>query len=308
MLDMERANVPSGGGLEGQVAVVTGAGRGVGRAIALALAEAGALVVAVARTRSDLDETISLISHVGCRALAAEVDVTEQPAVEHLAREVLAETGRIDVLINCAGSFVSLDAVWEADSDDWWRDVTTNLFGTFLCCLCVLPEMIARRNGTIINLSGGGADGAAPYWSGYGSSKAAVLRFTESLAREVAAYGIQVYALGPGLVRTSMTEALLRHPRVAEYAPWFPAAFDRGADVPPEEAGRLAVRLANLRDSRLSGRVFSVGTNLDDIANHAATIADDELYTLRLRKASPLEPDSEASTSERKALIHRLFS
>jgi predicted ester cyclase len=167
--------------------------------------------------------------------------------------------------------------------------------------------MIERRTGTIINLSGGGADRPAPYWSGYASSKAAILRFTDSLAPEVAPYSIHVYALLPGLVRTAMTEALLGHPRVAEYAPWFPAAFERGSDIPPEEAGHLAVCLANLHDSRLSGRVFTVRTDVVDLEKRADAIAADDLYALRLRTSPPADTQIGPPTHENKALIRRLF-
>ena len=100
-------------------------------------------MLSVARTRSDLDETA--LPDLRCRRWSAgrSVDVTEQPAVEHIVHDVLAEVGRIDVLVNCAGSFLSLAPVWETDPDYWWHDVASNLFGTFLCCRCVLPSMIA---------------------------------------------------------------------------------------------------------------------------------------------------------------------
>jgi len=172
--------------------------------------------------------------------------------------------------------------VWETDPDLWWQDVTTNLYGTFLCTRAVLPTMIERRTGTIINLSGGGAASSAPYWSGYASSKAGVLRFTECLAAEVASYGIQAYAINPGLVRTAMTEFLLEQPRVAEYAPWFPPAM-QGGTVSPDLAGQLVVFLATVRDRRLSGRVFSVYAEYENLSAEAERIARDDLYMLRLR-------------------------
>jgi predicted ester cyclase len=165
-----------------------------------------------------------------------------------------------------------------------------------------------RRKGTIINLSGGGAGAPAPYWSGYASSKAAILRFTDSLAGEVAQFGIQVYALGPGLVRTVMTETLLQHPRVAEYAPWFPAALTSGHDVSPEAAGQLAVRLASLKAAELSGRAFSVGDDMDYIVSQSTIIAEGDFYTLRMRKPPTFERDLASTGLEGKTLIQRLFS
>ena len=109
------------------------------------------------------------------------------------------------------------------------------------------------------------------------------VRFTECVAVEVAPYGIQVYALNPGLVRTAMTEYLLRQPRVAEYAPWFPPAMAQDAQVPPDDAGRLAVFLAAVRDARLSGRAFSIGSDYARLSAEADPIERDDLYVLRVQ-------------------------
>jgi NAD(P)-dependent dehydrogenase (short-subunit alcohol dehydrogenase family) len=269
--------------LTGQVALVTGGGRGIGREIVRALARAGATVVAAARTRPEVDETVALVARDGGTARATALDVTDRDAVDGVVREVLAELGRIDVLVNNAGSFKALGPVWEADPEVWLKDVTTNLYGTFLCARAVLPQMIERRSGTIINLSGGGATSPGGGWTAYASSKAGVLRFTDSLAAEVAPHNIHVFALGPGLVRTTMTEYLLARPHVGEYNPGFVAAMTQGRTVSPEEAGQLAVFLATLRDPRLSGRTFGVGSDYRAAVERAEEVARDDLYVLRLR-------------------------
>src|SRR5262249_29759933 len=147
----------------------------------------------------------------------------------------------------------------------------------------VIPAMIKQGGGVIINLSGGGSVAPAPYYSAYACSKAGVVRFTDTLSAEVLQYGIRVFAMGPGLVRTEMTEFLLREARVAEYAPWFPDAMARGADVPPEHAAQLAVFLTTLSDPRLSGRLFRVGTDYSGIESQIEEVAREDLHTLRLR-------------------------
>jgi NAD(P)-dependent dehydrogenase (short-subunit alcohol dehydrogenase family) len=161
--------------------------------------------------------------------------------------------------------------------------VTTNLFGTFLCARAVLPHMIGRRRGTIVTLSGGGATAPAPNYTGYACSKAAILRLTDSLAAEAAPHGVHVFALGPGLVRTAMTESLMRDPRIREYNPGFAAGMAGSRAVPPERAGALAVFLATLQDPRLSGRVFGVAGDYASAVAQADEIAGEDRQTLRLR-------------------------
>jgi 2-deoxy-D-gluconate 3-dehydrogenase len=270
--------------LAGQVAIVTGGGRGIGRAIVQALAQAGAAVVAAARTPAELDETVALVAAAGGTARAQVTDVTDRAGVEALVRQTADAFGRIDVLVNNAGTCGAPAPVWETDPDLWLRDLTTNLFGMFLCARAVLPHMLARRRGTVINLSGGGAGDPGPFYSAYACSKAGVLRFTDSLAAEVAPHGIRVFALGPGFVRTATTEALVGHPDAPKYVPQYVNMMAQGRDVSPELAGRLAVFLATLRDPRLSGRSFSARSDYAAQAADVEAIARDDLLTLRVRR------------------------
>ena len=136
-----------------QVAIVTGAGRGLGRAIALALAAAGATVVVVDRVTGD---TAAAIEAAGGRAIAKTVDVTDQCVVEQMVGEVEQQFGAVDLLMNNAGiGAESLGVLWEADPDWWWQTINVNLRGSFLCARAVLPGMIRRRQGRIINMSSG---------------------------------------------------------------------------------------------------------------------------------------------------------
>jgi len=270
--------------LAGQVAIVTGGGRGIGRAIVLALAAAGAAVAAVSRTESQLRETVAAVEAQGGRAIASSSDVTDQAAVERMVADIEQRLGPIDLLVNDAGSFGAIGPVWEVDPQQWWRDVETNLRGPFLTCRAVLPGMIARRRGKLINLSGGGSTNAFAYGTGYGSSKAAIVRFSECLALETQEHNVKVYAMGPGLVRTEMTEYQLETPQGQKWLPRIGRMFEEGRDVPPERAGALAVFLASPAGDAFSGRAIGVGDDPEDLVARAEEIQRDDLYTLRLNK------------------------
>ena len=163
--------VECGGGamaneLVGQVALVTGGGRGIGRAIAQALATAGAAIAVTARSEDQLRETVALIERAGGRALALPADVTDRQAVEHLVADIERQLGPVDVLVNNAGIVGPLGPLWEADPEAWRRCLDVNLYGAFLCARAVLPGMVARRRGRIINMSTA-ISIPAPYYTAY---------------------------------------------------------------------------------------------------------------------------------------------
>jgi len=271
--------------LTGQVAVVTGAGRGIGREIAGYLAKAGARVVLTARTAAQLETAAEAIRSAGGEALAVTADVTDVGAVAALMERVEGEWGAVDLLVNNAGSFYALGPLWEADPDRWWTDVTINLRGPFLGCRAVLPGMIRRGRGRIINLIGGGTGTPFAYGSGYGSSKAAVMRLTECVADELRQAGspVAVFALGPGLVRTTLTEYQLHSPEGKQWMSRIETLFAEGRDVPPTRAAALAVELAGGRFDRLAGRAFSVGDDLEELLVRQDEIIRKDQKTLRFR-------------------------
>ena len=254
-------------GLTGQVAIITGAGRGIGRAIAERLAAEGARVALVARSAEQLEAAAAEIRAGGWSALAVPADITDAAGVAAMLERVEAALGPVDLLVNNAGSFYAIGPVWEVDPQKWWTDVTINLNGVFLCCRAVLPGMIGRDRGRIINLIGGGTGNPFPNGSGYGSSKAAVMRLTECLAEELRASGarVSVFAMGPGLVRTALTEYQLRSPEGRKWMSRIETMFEEGRDVPPTRAAALAAELASGRFDRLAGRAFSIGDNLEEI-------------------------------------------
>jgi len=272
--------------MKNQVAIVTGASQGIGCAIAQRCAEAGALVALVARTASKLEAAAAEIRGAGATALAVPADVTDQAAVKAMTRQVEAELGPVDLLINNAGAFYAMGPSWEVDPETWWSDVTINLLGVFLCCREVVPGMVARKRGRVINLIGGGTDAPLPYGSAYAASKAAVMRLTENLAVELKEHGVFVFALRPGFVRTEMSEYQLSE----EGRRWQPGTaqrFEEEKNVPPTMAGDLAVEFASGRFDALTGRYIRVkdykGDDLDEVEAHIPEILEKDLRVLRMR-------------------------
>jgi len=270
--------------LRGQVAIVTGAGRGLGRATALALARAGARVGVVARSGGQIAETALEISKTGGEALAVVADVSDAASVERMAREMERTLGQVDLLVNNAGTVGPLGPIWEADPGDWWHSIEVNLRGPYLCSRALLPGMIARRRGRIINLSTGAAAVAVAHMGAYVVAKTALTRFTENLAAELLNSGVSVFAVGPGTVRTAMTEYVLESEAGKKWLPWFRKLYDRGLDVPAEKAAQLVVRLASGRADALSGRFLGISDDLEKLLGRLEEVKRADLYTLRIRK------------------------
>ncbi len=209
-LDLRSASRISSGGmslLANQIAVITGAGRGIGHAIALKFAQAGADVVCVSRTPETAQRTASEIQALGRKAWAQPVDVSNGEAVAAASEKILAEAGRVDILVNNAG--VTRDGLLMRMSDeDWDGVVNTNLRGAFLFTRALSRAFIKQRSGRIINVASViGLIGNAGQCN-YAASKAGLIGFTKSFAREVASRGITVNALAPGFIETDMTSGL----------------------------------------------------------------------------------------------------
>jgi NAD(P)-dependent dehydrogenase (short-subunit alcohol dehydrogenase family) len=242
--------------LKGTVAMVTGAGRGIGREIALHQARNGARVAVLARTASEIDETVSLIVGERGSAIAISVDLVDRHAVEDALGRVASEFGSIDLLVNNHGAFRAFGPIWECDPEVWWQDVEINLRGTFNTCRVAAPAMVARGQGRIVNLVGGGTGNSFPHGSGYASSKAAIMRFTECLNDTTKDRGVLAFAVDPGLVRTAMTELQLYSEAGKTYMPNIQDLFDNGVNIPPSRAAALIVDIAAGRFDPLAGRLL----------------------------------------------------
>jgi 3-oxoacyl-[acyl-carrier protein] reductase len=193
--------------LANQVAVVTGAGRGIGRAIALRFAAAGADVVCVSRTAENSEKVAGEVRALGRKAWAHAVDVTDSAAVDAAGEKIMTEAGRVDILVNNAG--ITRDGLLMRMSDEDWDIVlNTNLKGAFLFTRTFSRTLIKQRSGRIINIASiVGLIGNAGQCN-YAASKAALIGFTKSVAKELASRGITVNAVAPGFIETDMTAGL----------------------------------------------------------------------------------------------------
>lgn len=273
--------------LTDQIAIVTGASRGIGRTIAVQFAAEGATVALAARNEAQLREVDAIIRAAGGNSLPIPTDVTDPVAVAAMVATVEARLGPVDLLVNDAGRFLASGPVWEMDADLWWGDVTVNLRGVFLCSQAVIRHMVTRGSGRIINLIGRGYDIPFPNGSGYAASKAAVMRFTETMAAEAGCHGVIVFAMAPGLVQTALTDYHMQKTNATELWPHVVQAFAEGKDVPSTLGAALAVELASGRYDALSGKVFEVADDMEQISEHLMEIQGTDLYTLRVQRWQP---------------------
>ena len=189
--------------LKDKVALITGAGSqiGYGKAIAVTLAGEGCDIIAADIDLEGAEQTAAAVESLGRRALAIKVDVTNQSEIDDLVQKALNEFGKIDILVNNAGASSQLRPFIEMTEEDWDFDIRTNLYSQMRVARTVLPYMLSRGYGRIINTSGGQG---IPNISIYGAAKAGVVMFTQALAREVASKGVIVNAVGPGLGKTGL--------------------------------------------------------------------------------------------------------
>jgi 3-oxoacyl-[acyl-carrier protein] reductase len=235
-------------------ALVTGAGRGIGAGIARELAADGWHVTVTARTAGEVE---AVAAEVGGQAVVGDVARREDVAAEPL-----------DLVVANAGVAV-WEPSWETDLDEWWHVLEVNVLGAYLTCRLALPGMVERGGGRIV-ITGSGASYLPGTTSGaYAASKAAVGRFGEVLAKQVAEHRIQVFVISPGLVRTEMTD------RFGDDAPW----------TPPELAPRLVRELASGRLDALSGRYLHAEHDpVDELERRIPRILEDDLNAIRLRR------------------------
>ncbi|BBO74621.1 beta-ketoacyl-ACP reductase [Desulfosarcina widdelii] len=194
--------------LHGKVALVTGASRGIGRAIAIALAKEGAFVaVNYVSNPSAAQEVVQLIEAAGSQAVAIQADISDLDAVEKMVASAIKIKGGIDILVNNAGVWRG-GKLHKLEPADWDKVLDANLKGMLACTRAVLPAMLTKGSGKIINISSVIGIVGYPGDTVYGTSKAGIFGFTKSLAKEVAKMGINVNAVAPGIISTDMNSAL----------------------------------------------------------------------------------------------------
>ena len=193
--------------LKNKNALVTGAGKGIGKAIALALAKEGVNVILIARTQEEIDNVAAKATALRVKALAITADVANMDSVNTAVTKALSEFGTIDILINNAG-IAAFGKFLEMEPTDWERIIQVNLMGTYYTTRAVLPNMIERQTGDIINISSTAGLNGNAVTSAYSASKFAVLGLTDSLMQEVRKHNIRVTALTPSTVATDMARDL----------------------------------------------------------------------------------------------------
>lgn len=268
-------------------ALITGANQGLGLAIAHAFVEAGASVMMCARDGELLERARAAVAsgaRDGQRVLAHPADVSKRADVERITALALEAFPDLQILVNNAGVYGPIGPSESVDWDAWVQAMEINVFGSILMCRALVPHFKARRYGKIIQLSGGGATNPLPRLSAYAASKAAIVRFAESLALEVKDDGIDVNAVAPGALNTRMMDELIEAGPAAVGQAFF-ERMKRIADdggTPLAKGAALTVFLASGASDGITGRLLSaVWDPWADLPDYREQLDGSDVYTLR---------------------------
>src|SRR5688572_26890487 len=273
--------------LENRTAIVTGANQGLGFQIAKKYLEAGASVMLCARNQGLLDQARQSLTGVvgsGRQVLVQQADVSNALDVHKVVETTMSAFGHVDILVNNAGVYGPKGAAEEVDWQEWVRAIEINLFGSVLMCRAVLPHFKTQGHGKIIQLSGGGATNPLPRLGAYAVSKAAVIRFMETLAEEVRDKRIDVNAIAPGPLNTRMLEEILKAGPEKVGRDFYERSLKQkqSGGAPLEKAADLAVFLASERSNGITGKLISaVWDPWSSLPEHLDDLTSTDIYTLR---------------------------
>ncbi len=273
--------------MAGRSAIVAGASQGLGRAIARAFVREGASVVLCARDARLLEETRAELAPLAAspqKVVAQICDVSRPADVEALFACAVAECPDLDILVNSAGVQGPMGLAEDNDWAQWVRTIEINLHGAVLLCRAALPHLRRRGYGKIVQLSGGGATGPRARFSAYAASKAALVRFVETLAHELSGSRVDVNAIAPGVLDTRMLdEVLAAGPAAVGEAAYRDAVAQKGKGAASLERGAdLALFLASRRSDGITGRLISaVWDSWEDLPERRDELAGTDVYTLR---------------------------
>lgn len=259
------------------VALVTGASSGIGLHLVRGLAQRGFAVAGLARSAGTLAEAMAAVAETtGARVLGVPCDVTDRAAVEAAVARVTEELGHVDLLVNNAGLIDAAEVpLWEADPDQWWEVVASHVQGAFLLCRSVVPWMLLRNRGRIVNIASGQSVRVNPIYSAYGVGKTGLVRITEALHAALEGSDVAVFDLAPGVVETSMTRSMSMWEGKTDW-------------TPPDDVVAFVAALASGDLDHWSGRLLRVGA--DDPAVLAGTTPEGDARRLRLRPYGPDDP------------------
>ena len=272
--------------LENRCAIITGANQGLGLEIARAFLREGASILICARERAKLNNARDHLlgfAKKNQQVIAEVANVAREEDVERIVNRAVEELGNIQILVNNAGIYGPKGTIDEVDWKEWVKTIEINLYGSVLMCRHLIPHMKERGYGKIVQLSGGGATNPLPRISGYATSKAAIIRFAETLAEEMREYRIDVNAVAPGALNTRLLDEVLDagpdkvgkafYERALKQKKEGGAPLDRGAD--------LCVFLASSESDGISGKLLSaVWDPWEELPHHVLDLAGD-VYTLR---------------------------
>jgi NAD(P)-dependent dehydrogenase (short-subunit alcohol dehydrogenase family) len=240
-----------------RVAIVTGSGQGIGRGVAICLARAGAHVVICDQAPERIAPVVAEVESFGIQALGIPTNVARADDVQRMVQQTVERFGKIDILVNNAGKVVVKPMVEQSEAD-WDRVLEVNLKGVFLCCRHVLPEMITRKHGAIVNIASIAAFHVTVAHVPYAASKAGVVALTRDLAYEVGPLGIRVNAVAPGPIETPMAQSLSAEQRQA-----IARNILLGRMGQPEDIGEAVVFLASDAASFITGATLPVSGGSD---------------------------------------------
>jgi NAD(P)-dependent dehydrogenase (short-subunit alcohol dehydrogenase family) len=250
--------------LEGRVALVTGGGRGIGKAAALELAKRGPHVAVAARSQTEVEAAAAEIEQLGCPARGFAVDLGQPGAPESLVEQVTKTLGSIEILVNNAGVAGPFGAAWEIDPDEWERALHLNLVVPFRLAHAVLPGMIERGWGRIVNVSSGAARTPMERAGAYSTSKAGLDVLTRQLGIELDGTGVAAISLYPGVVDTVMQTTVREQPAAVvgdAMADRFRDYYESGRLQTPDRPGRLIAALAGEEGARFNGQIVDMYTD-----------------------------------------------
>jgi NAD(P)-dependent dehydrogenase (short-subunit alcohol dehydrogenase family) len=272
--------------LENRCAIITGANQGLGLEIARAFLREGASILICARDRAKLEnarEHLAGFAKKDQQVIAEVANVAREQDVERLVSRAVEELGNVQILVNNAGIYGPKGTIDEVDWNEWVKTIEVNLYGSVLMCRHLIPHMKERGYGKIVQISGGGATNPLPRISAYAASKAAIIRFAETLAEEMREHRIDVNAVAPGALNTRLLDEVLEagpakvgkafYERALKQKKEGGAPLDRGAD--------LCVFLASEESDGISGKLLSaVWDPWEELPHHVLDLAGD-VYTLR---------------------------